>query len=81
MNKPEKIARLLEIVQIGDAVGVILPRDVLERLQVEVGDKLSLRETENGVALANEDSDFAKAMRLADEIMDEDREILRVLAK
>jgi putative addiction module antidote len=81
MNKPDGIAKQLKIVRIGDEVGVVLPAELLARLQLEVGDFLSLVETPGGMTLSTEDAEFAQAMELAEQIMEEDREILRVLAK
>lgn len=81
MNKPDGIAKQLTIVKIGDDAGVILPAELLARLQLEVGDALSLVETPDGISLSVEEAEFAHAMNLAEQIMEEDRNILRVLAK
>ena len=75
------MGKLLKIVRIGDEVGVILPPEVLERLRVELGDELRLDEAGGGYALGRADDDFDTLMALAEEIMREDREILRVLAQ
>ena len=60
-------------------MGIILPKDVLARLRVELGDALFL--TEGPVTLSPKDAKFIEAMTAAEEIMREDRDILRVLAK
>lgn len=75
MNTPLKITR------IGNSAGVILPREVLARLRVGPGDTLHLTEAPDGVRLTAVDPDFAARMDVAEEIMREDRDILRVLAK
>ena len=75
MNKP------LKITKIGNSAGIVLPRDVLARLRVGPGDALYLTEAPDGVRLSAIDPDFADDMELAEEIMREDRNILRALAK
>jgi putative addiction module antidote len=75
MNTP------LKITKIGNSAGVILPKEVLARLRVGPGDTLHLTEAPDGVRLSAVDPDFAAKMAAAEEIMREDRDILRVLAK
>ena len=88
--------RTLKITKIGNSAGVVLPKDVLAHLQVGVGDHLSLVPTPDGIELRRcepEEQDQMAAAReimarrrlalmaLADAVMDEDREVLRELAK
>ena len=75
MNKP------LKITKIGNSAGIVLPKDVLARLRVGPGDALFLTEGPDGVRLTAHDPEFAEDMELAEEIMREDRNILRALAK
>lgn len=75
MTKP------LKVVKIGNSAGVILPKEMLERLRVEVGDELYANEASTGVTLSAYDADFAETMRIAEIVMREDRDILRALAK
>ena len=76
MNKP------LKLIKIGNSTGIILPKDVLARMNVEQGDEIYLSETSDGrISLDRYDADFARKMELAEQIMREDRDILRVLAK
>lgn len=71
----------LKITKIGNSAGIVLPKDVLARLRVGPGDILHLTEAPDGVRLTAHDPDFAAKMELAEEIMRQDRGILRVLAK
>lgn len=71
----------LKIVKIGNSVGVVLPKEVMARLHVELGDKLFLGEAPGGYMLSATDPDFVEAMTAADGIMREDRDILAVLAR
>jgi putative addiction module antidote len=71
-----------KLIKIGNSTGIVLPKEVLARLRVEQGDELHLTEKPNGeFTVSKYDPEFAEAMRLAEEIMHEDRDILRVLAK
>lgn len=71
----------LTIRAIGNSSGVVLPKELLELLNVKQGDKLFVTRTPDGVVLKPFDEDFAEQMDLAREIMREDRNILRELAK
>jgi len=71
----------LTIRAIGNSSGVLLPKELLELLNVKQGDKLFVTRTPEGVVLKPYNEDFAEQMTLAREIMREDRNILRELAK
>ena len=71
----------LKITKIGNSAGVILPKELLARLRARVGDTLFVSEAPDGVRLTASDPDFAAKMEVAEAIMREDRDILRVLAK
>lgn len=71
----------LKIKKIGNSAGVILPKELLARLRVDLGDSLYVTETPDGVRLTAANPDFEAKMALAEAIMREDRDILRRLAK
>ncbi len=71
----------LRITQIGNSVGVILPKEILAKLKVEKGDMLFVTETPNGVSLHTDDAKFAAQMSAARDIMKQRRQVLSVLAK
>ena len=71
----------LKVTKIGNSAGIILPKELLARLRVEAGDSLFVSETPDGVRLTASNPDFAAKMALAETIMREDRDILRVLAQ
>jgi putative addiction module antidote len=76
MNKP------LKLIPIGNSTGVVFPKDVLARLHVDRGDQLYLTEAPDGTFRVSAfDPEFARQMELAEQIMREDRDILRALAK
>ena len=71
----------LKITSIGNSAGVILPREVLERLKVGKGDALFLHETKEGYELSPYDPEFERTMALAERVMREDRDVLQKLAQ
>ena len=75
------MARKLKLTAIGNSVGVILPKEILEKLRVDRGDELMVLETPDGITLTPFDPEFARQMDVAEKIMREDRELLRKLAE
>jgi putative addiction module antidote len=75
MGKP------LKLIAVGNSTGVVLPREVLERLRVERGDQLYVVETPQGIELSVYDPEFAAQMEEAERVMREDRDVLHELAK
>ena len=71
----------LKLTQIGNSVGVILPKEVLARLKVEKGDTLYLTDAANGVLLTPYSAEFETQMTAARGIMKKRRNVLRELAK
>ncbi len=71
----------LKITTIGNSAGVILPKELLARLRLEKGDELYALETPDGVKLTPHDPEFAAQMEVAEQIMREDRQVLRKLAQ
>ena len=72
----------LKITTVGSSAGLILSKEAMARLKVKKGDTLYLTEApDGGYRLTPYDPDFERQMRLAEDIMHDDREILRALAK
>ncbi|MGW5956415.1 AbrB/MazE/SpoVT family DNA-binding domain-containing protein [Methylorubrum thiocyanatum] len=72
----------LEVKKIGNSTGVILPKDLLNRLNLQQGQWLHVSELpDGGVRLTPYDPEFGRAMSVVDEVMDEYRDTLRALAK
>ena len=55
----------LKLTQIGNSVGVILPKEVLARLKVEKGDTLFMSEAANGFTLSIYSPEFEAQMPTA----------------
>lgn len=71
----------LRITTIGNSAGVVLPKDVLNRLHVGKGDVLCVVETPGGIELTPYDPELAEQLGVAEDIMREDRNVLRKLAE
>jgi len=72
----------LEIKKIGNSTGLILPKELLNRLALKQGEWLHVTENADGsIRLSPFDPDFAKAMSVVDDIMVEYRDTLKELAK
>ena len=71
----------LKVVQVGNSLGVILPKETAERLRVAKGDTLNCVATQGGVELTPYDPGFEKKMAVARRIMQRYRNALRELAK
>lgn len=70
----------LKIIAVGNSAGVLLPKELLARLRVEKGDSLYVAETPDGIKLMPHDPQLAAQMQVAEQIMREDRAVLRKLA-
>ena len=71
----------LKLTQIGNSVGVILPRELLAKLGMAKGDTIYAIDQPDGVRLTVADPDFAAQMDVARRVMKERRAVLRELAK
>jgi putative addiction module antidote len=72
----------LEIKRIGNSDGLILPRDLMQRLDLKRGQQLHVVELAGGGFQALPyDPDFEQTLKVADEVMDEYRDTLAALAK
>lgn len=71
----------LKVVQIGNSLGVTLPKEALAALKVEKGDTLIVTETPDGIRLTPYDPDIQKQIEAGRELMNEYRDTLRALAK
>jgi putative addiction module antidote len=71
----------LKLTQIGNSVGVILPKEVLARLKLEKGDTVYLSDATDGVLLTPYSAEFGVQMAAARKMMKQRRAVLRELAK
>lgn len=81
-KKPETSTHVLQIRKIGNSTGVILPKELLLKLGLKEGDKLSVVElSDQELRLATYDPRHAETMAVAREILDEYKDTFRELAK
>jgi len=72
----------LKLTQIGNSVGVVLPKEALAKLGVEKGDTLYLTETPGGdMRLSIYNAEVAEEIALGEAFMDQYRDTFRALAK
>jgi antitoxin MazE len=77
-----EIPMKIEIKKIGNSDGLLLPRELMQRLDLKRGQQLHVVELAGGgFQVLPYDPDFEKTMEVADEIMDEYRDTLAALAK
>lgn len=72
---------VLKLTQIGNSVGVILPKELLAKMRLEKGDEFYVTETPDGLRMTPHNPEFEEQMRIGREIMKERRAVLRELAK
>lgn len=77
----ERMNMSLKVKKIGNSAGLVLPKELLARLRVAPGDTVYVTEAPDGIRLTAANPDFAAKMEVAEAIMREDRDILRVLAQ
>ena len=78
----EPEGHVVQIQEIGDTLGMILPKDLIARLGLKEGDKVHLMEqAERGIKLTPYDPKHAKVMGVARQVMDEYKDTFRDLAK
>lgn len=71
----------LEIKSIGNSAGLILPKEALALLHVKKGDSLYPSETPEGFLLSPYDPEVGCQLETAEDIMQQDRDVLKELAK
>ena len=71
----------LKLRSVGTSTGIILPKELLQRLKVEKDDFLFAAETPGGVLLTPYDPELEEQLKLGREIAKKHRETLRALAK
>lgn len=70
-----------KVTTVGNSTGIILPKEALGKLKVHKGDFIYFIETSNGYEIVSYDEKFVQQMMLAQKIMREDRNVLKVLAE
>ena len=71
----------LKLTQVGNSVGVILPKEILAKLDLQKGDEIYLTDSPDGLRITTHNPEFEAQMKLAREIMCDRRAVLHELAK
>ena len=71
----------LKLTQIGNSLGVILPKQALSRLKLKKGDEILITETAEGYRIAPHNPIFESQMKVARKTMKHRRAVLRELGK
>lgn len=72
---------VLKLTQIGNSIGVILPKDVLANLKVNKGESVFLTETPEGYVVTPYDPGLDEQMSAGRDFMREFRDTFHALAK
>jgi putative addiction module antidote len=73
--------KTIKLTTVGSSTGLVLPKEILERMRVGKGDLLHVIETRDGIELTPYDPEFAMQFAVAEEVMRTDRDVLKQLAK
>lgn len=71
----------VKVTQIGNSMGILLPKEALSKMKAEKGDTLYLVETPDGYTVTPYDQDFEEQLDAAAKVMKKYRNALRELAK
>jgi putative addiction module antidote len=75
------VTKAVKLTTVGSSTGIVLPKEVLERLRVSKGDVLHVIETPSGIELTPYDPEFDAQLSIAEEVMRADRNVLKKLAE
>lgn len=67
--------------KIGNSEGVILPKELLGKLNLKAGDTVEITETSDGLTLTPVDDSFERQMEAARKVMDRYKVALQKLAE
>ncbi|MCA9721257.1 MAG: AbrB/MazE/SpoVT family DNA-binding domain-containing protein [Gemmatimonadales bacterium] len=75
------MVREITLRKVGGSIGATLPKDMADRLHLEVGDRVLAVETDRGILLSPYDPDVEEGLALAAKAAATFRNALRELAK
>ena len=75
------MAATLKLTAIGTSTGVVIPKEMLNRMKVERGDALHVIETPEGYLLTPYDPKVAEQIEAGREFMKDNRDVFKALAK
>lgn len=75
------MVRKITLRQMGGSIGATLPKDMAERLHVDVGDEVFIVQTDNGILITPYDPEFEAGMAAYKKTAGKYRNALRELSK
>ena len=75
------MAMTVKLTTVGNSTGIILPKELLEKLRVKKGDTLHVLEVPDGITLTPLNAEFADQMDVAENVMRRRRNLLKKLAE
>ncbi len=75
------MATTVKVTTVGSSTGIVLPKELLERLHIEKGDVLYVTEVPGGLQLTPYQPEFAEAVEAGRKITRRYRNALRKLAE
>jgi len=75
------MATTTKIIAIGNSAGIILPKEILARLNVAKGDAVYVNETLTGLQISPYDEEFGAKMEVADRVIRRYRDAFKKLAE
>ena len=75
------MAYSVKVTTVGSSSGIVLPRELLTKLNIQKGDTLYVTETPDGIQLSPYNEEFAKTIEVAQDLMRRYRDTLRKLAQ
>jgi putative addiction module antidote len=70
-----------KIISVGNSAGIILPKEILARLNVSKGDTIYLNETPTGFQISPYDQEFDAKLEVAERVIRRYRDALKKLAE
>ena len=80
-SERKKEMHTLTVTSVGNSLGVVLPKDVTSRMELQKGDKIFLTKAPDGYRLTPYDPEFKEQMETARKVMKKRRNVLRQLSK
>jgi putative addiction module antidote len=74
-------ATAVRVTTVGNSVGIVLPREILTHLHIEKGDTVYLTESPDGIRISPYDPAFARKVEILEQVMRDNRDVLRKLAE
>lgn len=75
------MATTAKIIQIGNSVGIVLPKEILAQLRVDKGDTLYITEAPDGLRLTANNPALAAKLDALEQVMRDNRDVLKRLAE